>query len=121
MKADVIVEGLNRCLEELREFKGISAKGHFVLKREVTIPASFTKTVKEFIDSLYFVKERKSYLILKKSFIGRSTSDEEENKCKFEADVLLSQALFFLMSQSVVMDMMVEGRHDELAEIWVQF
>lgn len=120
MKADIVVEGLNRCLEDLRLFREIDNKGHFVLRREVNIPTSFTKSIKEFVANLYFVRDRKSYLIINKSFTGKSTTEEEEEKCRREVDIQLCQAIFFLMSQSVVMDIMVEGRHDELAEIWHQ-
>lgn len=120
MKADIVVEGLNRCLEDLRLFREIDSKGHFVLRREVNIPTSFTKSIKEFVVNLYFVRDRKSYLIINKSFTGKSTTEEEEEKCHREVDIQLCQAIFFLMSQSVVMDIMVEGRHDELAEIWHQ-
>ena len=120
MKADVVVEGLNRCLEDLRLFREIESKGHFVLRKEVNNPTSFTKSIKEFVNNLYFVRDKKSYLIISKSFTGKSTTEEEEKNCRMEVDIQLCQAIFFLMSQAVIMDIMVEGRHDELAEIWHQ-
>lgn len=120
MKAELIIEGLNRCLEELREYRGVSGSGHFVLKREVNIPTNFTKSVKEFINNLYFVRNKKSFLIISRSFTGRCTTDEEEAKCRREVDILLVQTIFFLMSQRVMMDIMVEGKQDELKEIWHQ-
>ena len=52
---DIIVEGLNRYLEDVRLFRGVKAGGHFVLMKEVNIPSNFTKSIKEYVNNLYFV------------------------------------------------------------------
>ena len=117
---DVIIEGLNRYLEEVRDFKGVRARGHFVLKRDITVPSSFTKAIKQYENSLYFVQDTKSYLIVKKSYTDRSVTGDEEDRCRTEADILLAQAIFFLFSQEVVMDLIIQGNRKELEEIWHQ-
>jgi hypothetical protein len=117
---DVIVEGLNRYLEETRDYKGVKAHGHFVVKREVITPNSFTKAIKEYVNSLYFVQDYYSYLIVRKSYTDRSVTPNEEERCRLEADIQLAQAIFFLFSQEVVMDLIIQGNKEELEEIWHQ-
>ena len=120
MKADIVIEGLNRALEDLRNYRDVKSVGHFILTRERNIPSTFTKAIKEYISKLYFVSGNNKYLILSKSFIGKAINDAQEENCKQEVDTQLIQDLFFLMSQSAVMDMMIDGKHEELKEIWEQ-
>ena len=119
-KTEVVIEGLNRALEELRNYRGVKSVGHFILTRERNIPSTFTKAVKEYVSKLYFVSGKNKHLILSKSYIGKAINDDQEEKCKQEVDTQLIQDLFFLMSQSVVMDMIIDGKHEELKEIWKQ-
>lgn len=118
MKTDVVIEGLNRSLEALRDYREIRSEGHFVLAREVSIPSTFTKAIKEFTAKFYFVKGKEKYLVIEKSFVGKAISEDQEENCRREVDIMMMQELFFLMSQSVVMDIMVEGKCSELKEIW---
>lgn len=120
MKTDVVVEGLNRALEDLRKYRGVPGEGHFIYVRERNIPSTFTKAVKEYIAKLYFVVGKAKYLIISKSYIGKSITDEHEEECKREVDIMMMQDLFFLMSQRVIMDIMIDGKYEELKEIWQQ-
>ncbi len=120
MKTDAVIEGLNRSLCNLREYRNIKSTGHFVLVREKNIPSTFTKAIKEYISKLYFIKGKNTYLIIEKSYMGKATTEDQEDNCRREVDIMLIQDLFFLMNQVSVMDIIIDGKYEELQETWQQ-
>lgn len=120
MKTDAVIEGLNRSLCDLREYRNIASTGHFALIREKNIPSTFTKAIKEYISKLYFIKGKAAHLIIEKSYMGKATTEDQEDSCRREVDIMLIQDLFFLMNQVSVMDIIIDEKYEELQETWQQ-
>lgn len=120
MKTDAVIEGLNRSLCDLKKYQNIKSTGHFVLVREKNIPSTFTKAIKEYISKLYFIKGKNTYLIIEKSYMGKATTEDQEDNCRREVDIMLIQDLFFLMNQVSVLDMIIAEKYEELQETWQQ-
>lgn len=76
MKAEDIIEGLNRHIESVRKREGISPKGHLVLQR-VTETHPVFKVYKTYKIILWFVKDWKSYRIISMEHTVKATDTQE--------------------------------------------
>lgn len=93
MKAEDIIEGLNKHIEAKRSEKGIESLGHLVLQREVTPHSSF-KVYKVYKYTLWFVaKKNKSYRLITMQHTAKVPEGQEESMVR-EMNILLSTMLF---------------------------
>ena len=81
MKAEDIVEGLNRHIEDKRSERGISSKGHLVLQRIIEPHPTF-KAYKTYKAILWFVKGKNKYIIIKVSHSDKVLDGQEESMCQ---------------------------------------
>lgn len=63
MKAEDIIEGLNRHIEDRRSKENILAKGHLVLQKSITPNPTF-RAYKSYEAILWFVKDTKRYRVI---------------------------------------------------------
>ena len=77
MRAEDIVEGLNRHIEDKRSERGISSKGHLVLQRIIEPHPTF-KAYKTYKAILWFVKGKNKYIIIKVSHSDKVLDGQEE-------------------------------------------
>lgn len=92
MRAEDIIEGLNKHIETVRRDKEISAKGHIVLHKEITPHSSF-KAYKIFTYTLWFINDKKSYRLLTLQQNARVIESQEENMIR-EMNIMFSTMLF---------------------------
>ena len=52
--------------------------------------------------------------------MGKATTEDQEDSCRREVDIMLIQDLFFLMNQVSVMDIIIDEKYEELQETWQQ-
>lgn len=78
MRAEDIVEGLNRHIEDRRSEKDISSKGHLVLQRVIEPHPTF-KAYKTYKAVLWFVKGKNRYIVLSFSHSAKVLEGQEES------------------------------------------
>lgn len=91
MRSEDIVEGLNQQLKREREEKFKNVKGLFVLQRNVDINESF-KVYKTFTATLWYVQNKKKYMIFQEVVTGRYLTGEEEKALR-ELNIKLIQGV----------------------------
>lgn len=92
MKAEDIIEGLNRHIETRRSERGIENVGHIVLQREI-IPHSSFKVYKIYKYTLWFTKRGKSYEVMKIQHTAKVLDGQEDNMNR-EMNIMLSNMIF---------------------------
>lgn len=92
MKAEDIIEGLNKHIEIRRGERGIENVGHIVLQREI-IPHSSFKVYKIYKYTLWFTKRGKSYEVMKIQHTAKVPDGQEENMLR-EMNIMLSNTIF---------------------------
>ena len=83
MKAEDIIEGLNKHIEDQRSVKHILTKGHLVLQRIITTNPTF-KAYKTYEAIIWFVKGKERYKVLELKHTAKVLDGQEE---KIERDV----------------------------------
>lgn len=92
MKAEDIIEGLNKHIETRRSERGIENVGHMVLQKEI-IPHSSFKVYKIYRYTLWFTKRCKSYKVMTAQHIAKVPDGQEENMLR-EMNIMLSTLIF---------------------------
>lgn len=78
MRAEDIVEGLNRHIEDRRSERGIPSKGHLVLQRVVEPHPTF-KVYKTYKAVLWFVKGKNRHIVISLSHSAKVLEGQEES------------------------------------------
>lgn len=92
MKAEDIIEGLNKHIEIRRDERGIENIGHIVLQREI-IPHSSFKVYKTYKYTLWFTKRGKSYEVMRIQHTAKVPDGQEESILR-EMNIMLSTMIF---------------------------
>lgn len=92
MKAEDIIEGLNKHIEIRRGERGIENVGHIVLQREI-IPHSSFKVYKTYKYTLWLTKRDKSYEVMKIQHTAKVPDGQEESMLR-EMNIMLSTMIF---------------------------
>lgn len=92
MKAEDIIEGLNKHIETRRGERGIENVGHIVLHREI-IPHSSFKVYKTYKYTLWFTKRGKSYEVMMIQHTAKVPDGQEESMLR-EMNIMLSTMIF---------------------------
>lgn len=92
MKAEDIIEGLNKHIEAKREDRGIKTTGHLVLQKEI-MPHSSFKAYKIYKYTLWFAKKGKSYKVIAMTHTAKVLDGQEENMNR-EMNIMLSEMIF---------------------------
>lgn len=82
MKAEDIVEGLNRHIEDRRSIKNISSKGHLVLQRIIEPHPTF-KAYRTYKAILWFVKGKNKHIVIELSHSAKVLDGQEESMCQY--------------------------------------
>lgn len=92
MKAEDIIEGLNKHIEIRRGERGIENVGHIVLQKEIKPHSSF-KAYKIYKYTLWFAKKGKSYEVMVLEHTAKVLDGQEENMNR-EMNIMLSNMIF---------------------------
>lgn len=92
MRAEDIVEGLNKHIEDKRGSLKLNATGHLVLQRIVKPHQTF-KAYKEYEAILWFIKRNKKYRIMSVKHTAKVLDDQEEPVIK-EMNIMLCRNVF---------------------------
>lgn len=113
MKAEDIIEGLNKHIEIRRSERGIENVGHIVLQREI-IPHSSFKIYKIYKYTLWFTKRGKSYKVITVQHIAKVPDGQEENMLR-EMNIMLSTSIFnWIGSDSY--EAVIKGEYNGVSE-----
>lgn len=113
MKAEDIIEGLNRHIEIRRSERGIENVGHIVLQREI-IPHSSFKVYKIYKYTLWFTKRGKSYRVTAVQHTAKVPDGQEENMLR-EMNVRLSTLIFNWIG-SASYEAVIKGEYNGVSE-----
>lgn len=78
MKAEDIIEGLNKHIEDRRSYMGIPSKGHLVLQRVIEPHPTF-KAYKTYKAVLWFVKEKDRHIVISLSHSAKVLEGQKES------------------------------------------
>lgn len=92
MKAEDIIEGLNRYIEDRRKELNINVNGHLVLQRSIT-PSPTFKAYKFYEVIVWYVKGRTKSKVLHFTETAKMIDGQEE-KINRSINVILSSQLF---------------------------
>ena len=92
MKAEDIIEGLNRSIEDKRDALKIKTTGHLVLQKTVKPHQTF-KAYKEYEFVIWFVKGGKKYRVITVRETAKVLDGQEENMNR-EMNIRLSDMIF---------------------------
>ena len=92
MKAEVVIEGLNKHIEIRRSERGIGNVGHIVLQREI-IPHSSFKVYKIYKYTLWFTKRGKSYEVMEIQHTAKVPDGQGESMLR-EMNIMLRTLIF---------------------------
>ena len=98
MKAEDILEGLNKFLEEKRIELNIKAKGFFVLQREINQHPTF-KAFKEYRNTLWYVKGSQKIRVIVVNLTEKVINSSSEEDITRKINIELSKQIFELMSK----------------------
>ena len=113
MKAEDIIEGLNRHIETRRSERGIENIGHIVLQREI-IPHTSFKVYKIYKYTLWFTKRGKSYEVMEIQHTAKVPDGQEENMLR-EMNIRLS-TLIFNWIDSASYKAVIKGEYNGVSE-----
>lgn len=78
MKAEDIIEGLNKHIEDRRSYMGIPSKGHLVLQRVIEPHPTF-KAYKTYKAVLWFVKGKDRHIVISLSHSAKVLEGQKES------------------------------------------
>lgn len=113
MKAEDIIEGLNRHIESVRNKRGIENVGHIVLQREI-IPHSSFKVYKIYKYTLWFTKRGKSYEVMKMQHTAKVPDGQEESILR-EMNIMLSTLIFNWIGSDFY-EAVIKGEYNGVSE-----
>lgn len=113
MKAEDIIEGLNKHIEIRRGERGIENVGHIVLQREI-IPYSSFKVYKIYKYTLWFTKKGKSYRVIAAQHTAKVPDGQEENMLR-EMNIRLSTLIFNWIG-SYSYEAVIKGEYNGVSE-----
>lgn len=113
MKAEDIIEGLNKHIETKREERGIKATGHLVLQKEI-MPYSSFKAYKVFKYTLWFTNKGKSYKLIMVQHIARVLGGQEEMLLR-EMNIMLSTSIFNWIGSNFY-EAVIKGEYNGIPE-----
>lgn len=113
MKAEDIIEGLNKHIETRREERGIKTTGHLVLQKEI-MPHSSFKAYKVFKYTLWFTNKGKSYRLITIQHTARVLDGQEEMLLR-EMDIMLSINIFNWIGSNFY-EAVIKGEYNGISE-----
>lgn len=113
MKAEDIIEGLNKHIEIRRSERGIENVGHMVLQKEI-IPHTSFKVYKTYKYTLWFTKRGKSYKVIIAQHTAKVPDGQEENMLR-EMDIRLSTLIFNWIG-SYSYEAVIKGEYNGVSE-----
>lgn len=113
MKAEDIIEGLNKHIEARRSERGIENVGHMVLQKEIMPHASF-KVYKIYKYTLWFTKRGKSYKVMKVQHTAKVPDGQEENMLR-EMNIMLSTLIFNWIGSDFY-EAVIKGEYNGVSE-----
>ena len=111
MKAEDIIEGLNKHIEEKRKELNISTKGHLVLQKLIT-PSPTFKAYKFYEMILWFVKHDKKQQLFSISQTVKLIEGQEESVNR-SMDILLSTKLFSFIGTKEY-EQVIQGEYETI-------
>lgn len=113
MKAEDIVEGLNRHIEDKRSEKGITSKSHLVLQRAVKTHPTF-KAYKIYENILWFIKGRNKYKVITFDYTAR-VFEGHESPVQNHINIELCRLIFNWMSTDSY-EKIIRGEYNGISE-----
>ena len=113
MKAEDIIEGLNKHIETRRSERGIENVGYMVLQKEI-MPHSSFKVYKIYKYTLWFTKRGKSYRVITVQHTAKVPDGQEENMLR-EMNIMLSTMIFNWIGSSYYTEV-INGTLKEVEE-----
>lgn len=113
MKAEDIIEGLNKHIETRRSERGIENVGHMVLQKEI-IPHTSFKVYKTYKYTLWFTKRGKSYKVIIAQHTAKVPDGQEENMLR-EMNIRLSTLIFNWIG-SYSYEAVIKGEYNGVSE-----
>ena len=113
MKAEDIIEGLNKHIETKTQDRDIKTTGHLVLQKEIKPHSSF-KAYKIYKYTLWFTKRGKSYKVITVQHTAKVPDGQEENMLR-EMNIMLSNMIFnWIGSDSY--ESVIKGEYNGVSE-----
>ena len=113
MKAEDIIEGLNRSIEDKRDVLKIKTTGHLVLQRTVKPHQTF-KAYKEYESVIWFVKGGKKYRVITVKETAKVLDGQEEVMIR-RMSVELSRLIFNWIGSNFY-EQVVKGEYNGVSE-----
>lgn len=113
MKAEDIIEGLNKHIETRRGERRIENVGHMVLQKEI-MPHSSFKVYKTYKYTLWFTKRGKSYEVMKIQHTAKVPDGQEENMLR-EMNIMLSTSIFNWIGSDFY-EAVIKGEYNGVSE-----
>ncbi len=113
MKAEDIIEGLNKHIETRRSERGIENVGHMVLQKEI-MPHSSFKVYKTYKYTLWFTKRGKSYKVIVLEHTAKVLDGQEENMNR-EMNIMLSDMIFNWIGSNFY-EQVINGEYNGIKE-----
>ena len=109
MKAEDIIEGLNKHIETRRNERGIENVGHMVLQKEI-MPLSSFKVYKIY----KFTKRGRSYRVITVQHTAKVPEGQEENMLR-EMNIMLSTLIFDWIGSDFY-EAVIKGEYNGVSE-----
>ena len=113
MKAEDIIEGLNRSIEDKREAFKIKTTGHLVLQRTVKPHQTF-KSYKEYESVVWFVKNDKKHRVITLKETAKVLDGQEESMIR-RMNVELSRLIFNWVGSNFY-EQVIKGEYNEYTD-----
>ena len=113
MKAEDIIEGLNKHIETRRGERRIENVGHMVLQKEI-MPHSPFKVYKIYKYTLWFTKRGKSYRVITVQYTAKVPDGQEENMLR-EMNIMLSTSIFNWIGSDFY-EAVIKGEYNGVSE-----
>ena len=113
MKAEDIIEGLNKSIEDKRGILKIKTTGHLVLQRTVKPHQTF-KAYKEYEFVIWFVKGGKKYKVITVKETAKVIDGQEETIMR-EMNVKLSRLIFNWIGCNLY-EQVIKGEYNGVSE-----
>lgn len=113
MKAEDIIEGLNKHIETRRIERRIGNIGHMVLQKEI-MPHSSFKVYKTYKYTLWFTKKGKSYKVITVQHVAKVPDGQEENMLR-EMNIMLSTSIFNWIGSDFY-EAVIKGEYNGVSE-----
>ena len=108
MKAEDIIEGLNRHIEEKRKGLGYSVKGHLILQK-TNKPHPIMKAYKEYNYFLWFINNGKKHIVCQVSMTDRVLTGQEDVIIR-KMNIELCKTIFSFIG-SFMYDKIIKGEY----------